>query len=65
MYGWISDGIYDHSGYLVRYRIVEGMPISVITKMWIENGGPEDISADMLLPWGSYPDFPPKPEKKS
>lgn len=64
MYAWVPDGIYDHPQYYVRYKMVDGMPTHIITKSWIEVGGPSDITGDMIMPWGTYPEFPPKPEKK-
>lgn len=64
MFGWAPDGTYDNSTYLIRYVIVDGMPTTTITKMWLDKGGPDDVPPELLLPWGSYPDTPPKPEKK-
>lgn len=65
MFKWVDhDGIYDHKEFLVRYHIVHGNPHVVISKMWLDAGGPADVSQEYLLPWGSYPDLPPKPPKK-
>lgn len=64
MYGWVPDGTYDNSTYLIRYVLRDGMPTFTMTKMWLDNGGPKDIPPELLLPWGTYPDTPPKPEKK-
>jgi hypothetical protein len=64
MFAWVPDGTYDHSDFLVRYHICDGNPIKVITKMWIDGGGPDDVVDALRLPWGSYPDCPPKPPKK-
>ena len=63
-FGWVPDGTYDYIEYLVRYRIVDGNATTVITKQWIDEGGPELIAPELRLPWGTYPDFPPKPPKK-
>jgi hypothetical protein len=41
-----------------------GNPVTVITIMWLEQGGPDDVSDELRQPWGSFPDFPPKPVKK-
>ncbi len=60
---WVPDGIYDHSGYQVRYLIKQGYVMLVISKMWIEAGGPKDVDFYMKVPWGSYNDIPPKPAK--
>lgn len=64
MFAWVPDGTYDSEYYQVRYVIVDGNPRKVITKMWLDVGGPNDASDDLLVPWGIFPDFPPKPEKK-
>ena len=61
-FGWVSDGIYDHSMYEVRYEVVQGYVMTTISKMWLDNGGPEDATPELKLPWGSYPDVPPKPK---
>ena len=65
MFPWVPDGTYDFTTFLVRYVIEDGMPVVVISKKWVDNGGPEDvISPQLKQPWGTFPDFPPKPEKK-
>ena len=61
---WVPDGIYDYEDYLVRYVIVNGNPTKVISKMWVDIGGPDDVPDEMRQPWGTFPNFPPKPEKK-
>ena len=61
---WVPDGTYDYSEFLVRYVIVEGNAKTVISKMWIDQGGPQNVDQTLKQPWGSYPDFPPKPPKK-
>lgn len=60
---WVPDGVYDHSFYNLRYVVANGHHHMAISKMWLDNGGPEDASPEMRLPWGSYPDIPPKPVK--
>lgn len=64
MFSWVPDGVYDHRTYYVRYQIVQGAPKIVISKMWLDKGGPETVDASMKLPWGSYPDLPAKPLNK-
>ena len=64
MFPWVPDGIYDNINFLVRYHVIDGMPKIVIAKSWGDIGGPNDVSSELKQPWGSFPDFPPKPEKK-
>lgn len=64
MFAWVPDGIYDHQAVPVRYIVVDGMPTHQATRSWIEQGLPSDAVAELRPPWGTYPDFPPKPEKK-
>lgn len=64
MFAWVPDGTYDYSGTLIRHVVVNGMPTVTITKHWVDNGGPKDVSDELRLPWGSFPDMPPKPDKK-
>ncbi len=61
---WVPDGTYDYEEYLVRYNIVNGNSTRVISKMWVDQGGPDDVSDELRQPWGAFPDFPPKPAKK-
>lgn len=61
---WVSDGTYDSSEYLVRYVLKEGNAKTVISKMWVDDGGPENIDEVLKQPWGAFPDFPPRPPKK-
>jgi len=61
---WVPDGTYDYEDYLVRYQIVNGNSTRVISKMWIDIGGPDDVSDELRQPWGTFPNFPPKPAKK-
>lgn len=61
---WVPDGTYDYKEYCVRYVIRNGNSITVISKMWVDQGGPDDVSLELKQPWGSFPDFPPKPAKK-
>lgn len=63
MFGWVPNGTYDSEYYQVRYTIADGNPKTVITKMWLEEGGPNDVNEDLKLPWGSYPNLPAKPGK--
>lgn len=63
-FAWVPDGIYDYNNFLVRYVLKDGNPVIVISKMWVDKGGPDDVSLQLKQPWGSFPDFPPKPEKK-
>lgn len=64
MFPWVPDGTYDYTGYWIRYVIVDGMPTTTITMMWVNQGGPADVPEELKRPWGSFPDMPPKPEKK-
>lgn len=61
---WVPDGTYDYDEYYVRYVIVNGNARTVISKMWLDVGGPDDVSEELRQPWGSFPNFPPKPAKK-
>ncbi len=63
MFKWVPDGTYDYQEYQTRYVLVNHNPIIVITKMWLDKGGPEDVSEELRQPWGSFPDFPPKESK--
>jgi len=63
MFKWVPDGTYDYQEYQTRYVLVNHSPIIVITKMWLDKGGPEDVSEELRQPWGSFPDFPPKESK--
>lgn len=64
MFSWVPDGTYDYDNFLVRYVVEGGNPKVVITKMWVDLGGPDSVSLELKQPWGSFPDFPPKPAKK-
>ena len=64
MFGWVPDGTYDYSEYLTRYVVRDGNPTTVITKMWLDKGGFDDLEESLRQPWGVFPDFPPKPPKK-
>lgn len=64
-YKWVPDGTYDSTEYLVRYVIVEGNAKTVISKMWVDQGGHETLGKELRQPWGVFPDFPPRPPKKS
>ena len=63
-FGWVPDGTYDYEEYLVRYAIVDGNATRVISKMWVDIGGPDDVPLELKQPWGAFPNFPPKPPKK-
>lgn len=63
MFKWVPDGTYDYSEFLVRYVIVNHNPTVVITKAWVDQGGPENVSSALRQPWGAFPDFPIKPKK--
>ena len=63
MFKWVPDGTYDYSEFLVRYIIVKHNPITVITKQWVDEGGPDNVSDALRQPWGTFPDFPLKPKK--
>lgn len=63
MFNWVPDGTYDYQEYKTRYVLEAGNPKIVITKMWLDGGGPTDVPSELKQPWGSFPDFPPKPPK--
>lgn len=63
MFKHVPDGIYDHAINLVRYEVVGGKPRKVISKMWLDKGGPDNVSDQLKKPWGSYPNIPAKPAK--
>jgi hypothetical protein len=63
-FGWVPDGTYDYEEYLVRYTLVNGNPTKVISKTWVDQGGPDNVSLELKQPWGTFPNFPPKPPKK-
>ena len=63
MFDWVPDGTYDHAAHLVRYCIVDGNPVITIAKLWVDQGGPQDIDQYYNQPWNTFPDFPPKPKK--
>lgn len=64
MYKWVPDGTYDSISLSTRYVIANGRPRTVISKQWVEMGGPEDVPATLRMPWGTYPDMPAKPGSK-
>lgn len=59
-FAWVPDGTYDYTIYQTRYVIVDGNAKRVISRSWIEAGGPNDVGDELKVPWGSYPDFPAK-----
>ena len=63
MFGWVSDGTYEHVDHLVRYVIVDGNPVITLTKLWIDQGGPNDLDQYYSQPWGTFPPMPTKPKK--
>ena len=63
MFDWVPDGTYDHAAHLVRYCIVDGNPVITIAKLWVDQGGPQDIDQYYNQPWNTFPDFPPKSKK--
>ena len=64
MFNWVPDGTYDYTEYKTRYVVVNGNPVIVISKIWLDKGGPEDSPEELRQPWGAFPDFPPKPVNK-
>lgn len=64
MFAWVPDGTYDTNGTWTRHVVVNGMPTYTITKQWVDNGGPDDATEELRQPWGAFPEFPPKPDKK-
>ena len=66
MFAWVPDGIYDHREYLVRYVIKDGCVKgqTILSKMWVDSGPPDDVQLELKQPWGTFPDVPPKPPKK-
>jgi len=61
---WVPDGTYDYSEFLVRYVIVDNNPKTLISKEWVDKGGHDTLPRELQQPWGTFPDFPPKPPKK-
>ena len=44
--------------------IIDNNPKTVISKDWVDKGGHDTLPKELRQPWGSFPDFPPKPPKK-
>ena len=63
MFSWVPDGTYEHADHLVRYVIVDGNPIITIAKLWVDQGGPQDLDQYYNQPWGTFPVMPTKPKK--
>jgi len=61
----VPDGIYDDKYRFCRYNIVNENYTIVISKTWLEQGGPAYLEPHLKLAWGSYPDVPPKPKKEN
>lgn len=59
---WVPDGIYDHHKYLVRYKIKEGRAQEVASLLWIQSDKAVELSEDMRVQWGTYPNLPDKPK---
>ena len=62
MFGSVVDGTYDHSAHLVRYVVINGNPVITLSKIWIDQGGPEGIDQYYSQPWGTFPELPHKKE---
>ena len=60
MFGDIVDGTYDHSAHLVRYVIVDGNPVITLSKIWVDQGVPQDLDQYYNQPWGTFPELPHK-----
>ena len=63
MFDWVPDGTYEHVDHLVRYVIVDGNPIMTLSKLWIDQGGPQDLDQYYNQPWGTFPVMLTKPKK--
>ena len=63
-FAWVPDGTYDYNEFFVRYDIVDGNAKTVISKEWVDKGGHDTLPKKLRAPWGTFPDFPPKPPKK-
>lgn len=65
-FAWVPDGTYDHQDFQVRYVIKDGCTKGqkIISRTWVDQGGPDDVSLELKQKWGTYPDVPPKPLKK-
>lgn len=51
------DGVYDMQERNCMWRdvIVDRCTIISISKMWLDNGGPEHLPPELRVPWGTYP----------
>lgn len=63
MFGGVPDGTYEHFDHLVRYVIVDGNPVITLTKLWIDQGGPQDLDQYYNQPWGTFSPMPTKPKR--
>lgn len=61
-FAWVPDGIYDYSKFAVRYKIIDGMYVNVVSMQWCNSNDP-NLPEELRHPWGFYPDIPPKPAK--
>ena len=59
---WAEDGIYDHQKFLTRYWVKEGRAVEVASLLWIQSDRASELSPAMQVPWGTYPDMPPRPK---
>jgi len=50
------DGVYDKQDQECKWRdvIVDGCTILIISKMWLDKGGPVDLPEELRYPWGTY-----------
>jgi hypothetical protein len=61
----VVDGPYDFEDHQTRMFIYNGFSYIVAAKMWVEDKeGCKRLPEWMQVPWGSYPNLPPKPPKK-
>lgn len=65
-FAWVPDGIYDHVENQTRYVVKDGCVKGqkIISRSWVDQGGPDDVSSELKQPWGTFPNVPPKPPKK-
>jgi rhamnogalacturonyl hydrolase YesR len=61
--GQPTHGLFDDVQLSSRVRYIQGVLVNTISRMWVETDNPEHFNRLddwMKLPWGSYPDVPPK-----
>jgi hypothetical protein len=62
---WVqTDGPYDDLKSNTRFFIMNGFAYFSISRLWIDSGDHSRLDPWMRRPWETYPDLPPKPEKK-